>query len=68
MTAHPVLRSDPHKLGFPLPPRALARGGEGSGVGGKQQRRIFPPPRFAIARDCEPTLPAASRGEGKEGA
>jgi hypothetical protein len=34
----------PRKLEFPLPPRALARGGEGSGVGGKQRRNELPPP------------------------
>jgi len=56
----------PRDLGFPLPPRAVARGGEGSGVGGKQCRNTLPPPRFAIASDCKPTLPTASRGEGKE--
>ena len=57
-----------HRLTFPLPPRALARGGEGSGVGGKQRLHEFLPPRFAIASDREPTLPTASRGEGKESA
>jgi hypothetical protein len=51
---------------FLSPPSASkASGGEGSGVGGMRRCRKlqFPPPRFAIASDCEPILPAASRGE-----
>lgn len=60
-------------LRVPLPPRALARGGEGSGVGGKQHssnanKIIFtkrPPPCPLSLTLQRATLPAASRGEGK---
>ena len=40
-------------------------GGGGPAFADDRSACVVPPPRFALLMRCEPTLPTASRGEGK---
>src|SRR5450755_1439176 len=69
--AHRAARSRMYAHWSPLPPRALARGGEGSGVGGLSA--CSSGSEFAEAPHPRPLRasfarldPAASRGQGRE--